>query len=70
MAELKQILDSGDIDGAKEYKRKINVALQQMGIAELSIPVTDAEREARAEQRRARRQARRKSEAASATMPE
>ena len=70
MAELKQILDSGDIDGAKEYKRKINVALQQMGIAELSIPVTDAEREARAEQRRARRQARRKAEAASGTMPE
>ena len=70
MAELKQILDSGDIDGAKEYKRKINVALQQMGIAELSIPVTDAEREARAEQRRARRQARRKADAASGTMPE
>ena len=54
MLELKQMLDSGDIEGAQKYKRKINIALQQMGIAELSIPVTDEERAERAAARRER----------------
>jgi len=66
MAELKQLVESGDIEGAKEYKRKINVALQQMGIAELSIPVTDEERAERAAARRERMLKRRAAQAAEA----
>lgn len=54
MLELKAILDSGDIDGAVEYKRKINIALQQMGISALSIPVTEEEKAERAIARRER----------------
>lgn len=52
--ELKWILDSGDIEGAKAYKHKINAALGQMGIKELSIPVTEKERAERAAIRRER----------------
>ena len=66
MAELKQLVESGDIEGAKEYKRKINVALQQMGIAELSIPVTDEERAERAAARRERMLKKRAAQAAEA----
>ena len=54
MLELNKILESGDIEGAKEYKQKINIALQQMGIAELTIPVTEEERAERAVMRRER----------------
>ena len=66
MMELKQLVESGDIEGAKEYKRKINVALQQMGIAELSIPVTDEERAERAAARRERMLKKRAAQAAEA----
>ena len=66
MKELKQLVESGDIEGAKEYKRKINVALQQMGIAELSIPVTDEERAERAAARRERMLKKRAAQAAEA----
>jgi len=56
--ELKSIIDSGDIEGAVKYKRQINVALSQMGIKELAIPVTEEERAerdaARLERRRQR----------------
>ena len=66
MMELKQLVESGDIEGAKEYKRKVNVALRQMGIAELSIPVTDEERAERAAARRERMLKKRAAQAAEA----
>ena len=52
--ELSQLVKSGDIEGAKEYKRKINIALGQMGIEALTIPVTEEERAERAAARRER----------------
>jgi hypothetical protein len=64
MLELKEIMDSGDIKGAVEYKRKINIALQQMGIAELSIPVTEEEKTERAIARRERMLKKRERQAA------
>ena len=54
MMELSELVRSGDIEGAKEYKRKINIALGQMGIEELTIPVTEEERAERAAARRER----------------
>jgi hypothetical protein len=64
MLELKEIMDSGDIKGAVEYKRKINIALQQMGIVELSIPVTEEEKTERAIARRERMLKKRERQAA------
>lgn len=68
--ELKKILDSGDVEGAKAYKRKINIALGQMGIKGLSIPVTEEEREERAASRRERMLERRARQAAAAEAAE
>ena len=62
-AELRQIVESGDIESAKKYKRKINIALQQMGISELTLPVTDEERAERAAARRERMLKRRAAQA-------
>ncbi|MGN0889815.1 MAG: hypothetical protein ACI4UY_13155 [Kiritimatiellia bacterium] len=64
--ELKKILDSGDVEGAKAYKRKINLALDQMGIKGLSIAVTEEERAERAAARRERMLERRARQAAQA----
>ena len=64
--ELKKILDSGDVEGAKAYKRKINLALEQMGIKGLSVAVTDEERAERAAARRERMLERRARQAAQA----
>ena len=64
--ELKKILDAGDVEGAKAYKRKINLALEQMGIKGLSIAVTDEERAERAAARRERMLERRARQAAQA----
>ena len=55
MIELSQLVKSGDIEGAKEYKHKISIALQQMGIEGLTIPVTEEERSERSAARRERR---------------
>ena len=66
MMDLKRLVESGDIEGAKAYKRKINIALQQMGISELTIPVTDEERAERAAARRERMLKRRAEQAAAA----
>ncbi|MGN0889806.1 MAG: hypothetical protein ACI4UY_13110 [Kiritimatiellia bacterium] len=54
LIELKGIIASGDVEGASEYKRKINIALEQMGISKLNIPVTkeDHERVAKAKEQR------------------
>ena len=54
MMELSQLVKAGDMEGAKEYKRKINIALGQMGIEGLTIPVTEEERAERAAVRRER----------------
>ena len=62
--ELKRILESGDVEGAQKYKRKMNVALGQMGIPELSLPVTEEERAERAAARRERMLERRARQAA------
>lgn len=64
--ELKKILDSGDVEGAKAYKRKINLALEQMGIKGLSVAVTEEERAERAAARRERMLERRARQAAQA----
>ena len=68
--ELKKILESGDIEGAKNYKRKINIALGQMGISGLSVPVTEEERSERAAARRERMLERRARQAAQAEAAE
>ncbi|MGN0847134.1 MAG: hypothetical protein ACI4RA_07100 [Kiritimatiellia bacterium] len=64
--EVKRMLDAGDVEGAAAYKRKIDLALGQMGIRGLSIAVTDEERAARAAARRARMLERRARQAARA----
>ena len=43
LIELKRLIASGDIQGASEYKHRINTILEQMGIPRLSIPVTEAD---------------------------
>lgn len=64
--ELRKILESGDIEGAQKYKRKMNLAFEQMGIAGLSVPVTEEERAERAASRRERMLERRARQAAQA----
>lgn len=59
MDELKQIIAEGDIDGAIKYRTMVNLALQQMGIAELTTPITEEERAEQAERRRERLRERR-----------
>mgnify|MGYP004651949469 CR=1 FL=1 len=54
MSELRQLVEAGDTEAAREYKFKINIALGQMGIAPMTIPVTDEERAERAAARRER----------------
>lgn len=54
MDELKQIIAEGDIDGAIKYRTMVNLALQQMGIAELTTPITEEEQAEQAERRRER----------------
>lgn len=61
LIELKRLKDSGDIERAVQYKKKVNAAFAQMGIKELAIPVTEeeqAERDAaRLERLRQRKEA-------------
>lgn len=59
MDELKQIIAEGDIDGAIKYRTMVNLALQQMGIAELTTPITEEERAEQTERRRERLRERR-----------
>lgn len=56
MMEARKILDSGDIEGAKQYVTMMNVALQQIGVQEIKMPLTKDEREARRQQRTLERQ--------------
>lgn len=47
--EAQRILDSGDRDGAQTYVLGMNQAFKQMGIKEIEMPMTKAERRALAE---------------------
>ena len=58
-AELRSLVESGDTAGALEYRKRMNVALEQMGIAPLTTAITEEERAERAERRRASRKERR-----------
>jgi hypothetical protein len=41
LIEMKEILDSGDIEGARKYATTVNIALQQMGIDNIPVPNSD-----------------------------
>ena len=56
--ELRSLMDSGDTAAALEYRKRMNVALEQMGIAPLTTAITEEERAERAERRRASRKER------------
>lgn len=52
MAELKQLVDAGDKAGAESYLKTMNVALAQMGIPAITMPMSREElNEARAKRR-------------------
>lgn len=52
MAELKQLVDSGDKAGAESYLKTMNAALAQMGIPAITMPMSREElNEARAKRR-------------------
>lgn len=48
--EARKILDSGDRDGARKFVDVMNLALQQMGIKEIDMPMTAEERKAWADE--------------------
>lgn len=48
--EARKILESGDREGARKFVDIMNLALQQMGIMEIEMPMTDEERKAWAEE--------------------
>lgn len=56
MMEARKILDSGDVEGAKNYVTMMNLALQQIGVQEINMPLTQKERLARRQQRALERQ--------------
>jgi hypothetical protein len=56
--ELRSLMDSGDTAAALEYRKRMNAALEQMGIAPLTTAITEEERAERAERRRASRKER------------
>ena len=53
--ELKRLVDSGDMEGAQKYRDTMSLALSQMGIAELRMPMTDEERAELIERRKTAR---------------
>ena len=67
MDELNRLIESGDTEGAIAYRKRINEALGQMGIAPLQAVITEEERIERAERRRERRRQRREAEEAEAS---
>ena len=69
LIELKRIRDSGDIEGAVQYKKAVNAALAQMGIRELALPVTEEERAERDAARLERLRQRKETASASETAP-
>ncbi len=69
LIELKRLRDSGDIEGAVQYKKAVNAALAQMGIRELALPVTEEERAERDAARLERLRQRKEAAAAPETAP-
>jgi len=57
MAELKQLVDAGDREGAEHYLKTMNVALEQMGIPALTMPMSREELNAARRKRREEREA-------------
>ena len=57
--ELNAIFASGDIEGAKKYFETMNKALSGLGVSELRMPKTEAERAKSLEERKARARERR-----------
>ena len=53
MAELKRLVDEGDREGAEQYLKTMNVALGQMGIPALTMPLSKEELNAARAKRRA-----------------
>ena len=54
-AELKVLVDAGDREGAEQYIKTMNIALEQMGIEPLSMPMSRDELNAAREKRRQER---------------
>ena len=58
-AELRSLVESGHTADALEYRKRMNAALEQMGIKPLTTAITEEERAERKERRRASRKERR-----------
>ena len=56
--ELQALVESGDTAAALEYRKRVNAALEQMGVKPLATAITEEERAERKERRRARRKER------------
>jgi len=56
--ELQTLVESGDTEAALEYRKRVNAALEQMGVKPLTTAITEEERAERKERRRARRKER------------
>ena len=57
MAELKSLVDAGDHEGAERYMKTMNVALGQMGIPALTMPMSREELSAARQRRREEKEA-------------
>ena len=57
-AELRSLVESGHTADALEYRKRMNAALEQMGIKPLTTAITEEERAERKERRRASRKER------------
>ena len=56
--QLRSLVESGDTAAALEFRKRMNAAHEQMGIAPLTAAITEEERAERAERRRASRKER------------
>jgi hypothetical protein len=57
MAELKSLVDAGDREGAEHYLKTMNIALGQMGIPALTMPMSREELNAARKRRREEKEA-------------
>ena len=46
MKELKDIVDAGDSEAAEKYLKRVNAALEQIGVTKLDMPMNAEERAA------------------------
>ena len=56
-AEIRRYMDEGDVEGARNYVKTINQALEQMGVKGVSMPMTREERRAVVQEQRKLREA-------------